>query len=91
MGVNYKGCKRSGPSSVVDPCLFHDHRHDRVLVRLPALLMHAHNLVNAHTAHKVARDEHKVGRDDPVRVDVPHRVPRTKRLLGRYDGHYLDT
>ena len=52
------------------PALLHDHSHDRVLVLLPALLVYTHDLVDLDVTHKVARDEDKVRRDDPVRVDV---------------------
>ena len=70
--------------------LLHDHRHDRILVRPPPLLVHTHDLVDAHAAHQVARDEHKVRRDDAVRVDVPHRVARRERLPRGHDRHDLE-
>ena len=69
------------------PALFHDHRHDRVLVRPPALLMHTYDFVDADIAHQVAHDENKVRRHQPTRVDVPHSISRRKRLLRRHDGH----
>ena len=69
------------------PALFHDHRHDRVFIRPPALLMHTYDLVDADIAHQVAHDEHKVRCHQPTRVDVPHSISRRKRLLRRHDGH----
>lgn len=71
-------------------CFFHDHRHDRIFVRLPPLLVYAYDLVDAHAAHQVTRDEHEVGCDDSVCVDVPHRVSRRERLFRSDDGHYFD-
>jgi len=67
---------KNAPRPMPAPTLFHDHRHDRVLVRLPALLMHAYDLVDADVAHQVAHDEHKVRCHQPTRVDVPHGVAR---------------
>lgn len=68
---------------------FYDHRHDCILVGLPALLVRAHDLVYPDVAHEVARDEDEVGGDDPMRVDVAHSIPRGEGLLRRDDGHNL--
>lgn len=59
---------------MVGTTLFHDHRHDGVLVRLPALLVNANDLVYPNVADEIARNEDKVGRDDPMRVDVSHGI-----------------
>lgn len=74
---------------MVGATLFHDHRHDGVLVRLPALLVNANDLVYPNVADEIARNEDKVGRDDPMRIDVSHGISRRKRLLGSDDRDNL--
>ncbi len=71
--------------------LLHHHRHDRILVRLPALLVNADDLVDFDVAHKVSHDENKVGRDDSVGVDVAHRIAWCECLFGGDDGYDLDS
>lgn len=59
---------------MVCAALFHHHRHGSVLVRLPALLVNTDDFIDPDVADEIPRDEDKVGRDDPVRVDISHGV-----------------
>lgn len=86
-----KGRAADAPRPVHRAALLHDHRHDRVLVRLAALLVYPHDLVYAHVAHEVAHNEHKVCLDDPVRVDVAHGVSRREGFLRGDDRDDFDS
>ena len=73
---------------MTDPALLHQASHNDVLVDLSPLLVHAHNLVNAHVGDHVTRDEHKVALDDRLRVDLADRVPEGADARG--EEHRLD-
>lgn len=76
---------RDALGAVARAGLFDDHGHDAVRVGAAARLVRAHDLVDAHVAHEVARDEDEVAGDDPVRVYVAHGVAGGERLLCGYD------
>ena len=76
------------PRPVADPALLHQASHNDVLVDLSPLLVHAHNLVDAHVGDHVARDKHKVALDDRLRVDLADRVPEGAHARG--EEHRLD-
>ena len=67
---------------MADPALLHQASHNNVLVKLSPLLVHAHNLVNAHIGNHVTRDKHKVAFDDRLRVNLADRVPKGAHTRG---------
>lgn len=79
------------PCPMLSASLLHHDRHNGILVRLPPLLMYPHHLIYPYVAHKVAIDEHKVGCDYAMGVDVAHRVARRERLFRSHDRHDLDS
>ena len=77
------------PSPMMRTALFHYHRHDSVLVRLPTLFVDTDDFVDADVANEIPCDENKVGCDDPVCVDIPHGITGRKCLLGCDDWDNL--
>lgn len=74
---------------MVRAALFHDHRHDSVLVRFPTLSVDTNDFLNPDVAHEISCDEYKVGCDDPVCIDISHSIAGRERLLGSDDRDYL--
>lgn len=74
---------------MVRAALFHYHRHDSVLVRLPTLFVNTDDFIDPDVADEIPCDEDKVGSDDPVRVDISHGIARRKCLLSSDDWDNL--
>jgi hypothetical protein len=67
--------------------LLDHHGHDSIFIGLSAFLVNTNYLVDPDVANKISCDEHKVGSDDPVCVDVSHGISWRERLFGSHDGY----
>ena len=76
---------------MVRAALFHHHRHDSVLVRLPTFFVDTDNFIDPDIADEIPCDKDKVGSDDPVRVYISHGIARRKCLFGGDDRDNLQT
>lgn len=74
---------------MVRTALFHHHRHDSVLVRLPTFFMNADDFIDPDVADEIPCDEDKVGSDDSMCVDISHGIAGGKCLFGSDDRDNL--
>ena len=79
-------CVRS-PGPMCGSALFNDHRHNCIFIDLPSVLVCANDFIDANVANQITRDKDKITGDDPMRVNVTHRIPRRECFLGRHHGY----
>lgn len=69
--------------------LLDDHCHNSILIGFSTFLVHAHNLVDANIAYKVAHNEDEIRSDETTSVDVAHGIAGREGFFGRHDGDDL--
>jgi hypothetical protein len=81
--------KACSPGPMCGPTLFNDHRHNCIFIDFPSILVCTDDFIDADVANQITRDKDKITGDDPMRVNVTHRIPGENVSLAVITGTIL--